>query len=107
MYLRSTSFDTIVAFLSGYDLSSGGGLLVGFREWLVLRLGHSNNLVWWELALDVIRLNGTTLDDQSSVHSLFALLDEFLREKAGGRDALAKIFVAHHEWLRRQTADSA
>ncbi|WP_306371492.1 hypothetical protein [Nocardiopsis sp. CC223A] len=45
------SFGEAVAFLVGYDVSTPGGPLTGFREWLAADLGFGSNLTWQALVL--------------------------------------------------------
>jgi hypothetical protein len=54
MYLSKMEFNVAAGFLQGYDLATEGGLLIGFREWLILQVGYGNNLSWPELVLTLI-----------------------------------------------------
>jgi hypothetical protein len=77
--------DTLVAFLVGLDLGTGGRLLDGFREYLILRLGEESSLSWPCLALAVATpptapRPRTLHDERQAVDGLFDLLDEFLAE---------------------------
>lgn len=97
MYLRSTTFDTAAALIDGYDLATEGGLLVGFREWLVLRVGCRTNSAWWELARQCLHERLPPVSEKEAVRGLFELLDEFLYTRSAAREGgLEGIFVAHH-----------
>lgn len=105
MYLRSVEFDVAVAFVDGFDAATSHGLLVGFREWLVLRLNDGNNLSWSELLLliDQSERSGTpsAATEEERVAFLFATLEEFVaeRERLAG---IRSIFVRYDDWLRAQ-----
>jgi len=105
MYLRSVEFDVAVAFVEGFDAATNHGLLVGFREWLVLRLNGGDNLSWSELLLmiDPSERLGTpsAATGEARVAFLFATLEEFVaeRERRGG---IRSIFVRYDDWLRAQ-----
>ena len=108
MYFRA-EFHVATAFIGGFDLASEGGLLVGFREWLIIRLGYGNNLDWAAL---VVRLTFPEAQSPSdhlraednqklAIESLFHLLEAFLKERESP-DGLRRIFVRYEEWLKRQ-----
>ncbi|MCB5912351.1 hypothetical protein [Streptomyces pinistramenti] len=42
------------ALVLGVDTGSSGGMLVGLREWLIVRLGHGDNLVWVALVRHLV-----------------------------------------------------
>ena len=102
MYLRTTSFDTAVAYLTGYDAALRGGLLFGFQQWLVMRVGEGNNLVWSELARDLLLQRSPGMQEHELVRPLFHLLDEFLVEVGPRKAGLGDILQAHREWLQAQ-----
>ena len=108
MYLIHGDFATVVAFVAGCDTS---GLLTGFREWLVTRVGCGDNLVWWALVVRLVappdgqhpgKLDAAT--DARAVAMLFACLDEFLRLRSepGG---LERIHAAHSAWIAARQRD--
>jgi hypothetical protein len=107
MYLRSVQYDTAVAFVQGFDAAQGGGLLLGFREWLVVKLGGGHNLSWPELVLRLEQIGERMSpkrapagdDGERWVSFLFAVLEAFLSERASGARA---IFIRYDDWLRSQ-----
>jgi hypothetical protein len=112
MYLIRDDFPTVVAFVEGCDQGNAGGLLAGFREWLITRLGYGNNLTWWALVLLVAEPGmddsphpdpQTPEADARARQTLYALLDEFLALTAehGGR---RRIHAAHQTWLTAHDA---
>jgi hypothetical protein len=105
MYLRSVEFDVVVAFVDGFDTATNHGLLVGFREWLVLRLNDGNNLAWSDLLLmiDQSERAGTpsAATEEARVAFLFATLEEFFAERERP-EGIRSIFVRYDDWLRAQ-----
>lgn len=105
MYLRRVQFDAAIAFVQGFDAATNGGLLVGFKEWLVLRTKDGHNLSWPELVsmLDKPARVGTPSEaaEEARVTFLFSTLNEFVaeRERPAG---IRSIFVRYDEWLRAQ-----
>ncbi|MEU4157709.1 hypothetical protein [Actinoplanes sp. NPDC026670] len=82
----------------GFDAAMSGGLLSGFREWLIVRLDDGNNLAWPALAERAV---AESSDFDAPMETLFALLDDFLAVKES-HNGLARIFEAYLEWLKRQ-----
>lgn len=106
MFVTPVSFETITAFLTGFDSASGNTALRGFQEWLVLRLGTAFNATWPLLVLllafpntrsPYYRLRGT--GQKTAINCLFGLLEEFFAERTapGG---LASISARYQEWLK-------
>jgi hypothetical protein len=104
------SFGQATAFLLGLDAGNDGCLLVGFREWLVVRLGDGANLGWPALVAHLATPQGPDLrvlralsgeDNLRLVRTMCDLLDEFLLERSQA-DGLLKIFDRYLKWLRAQ-----
>src|SRR5687767_7604818 len=51
MYFQEQTYAVVAAFVLGYDQACEGGVLTGFREWLVMRIGRGSNLTWPPLVL--------------------------------------------------------
>jgi hypothetical protein len=110
MYGLDGSYRCFTAFVSGCDAGNSRCLLIGFREWLITKVGEGDNLIWESL---VLRLTFPEKDRSPQVSSLsseenalasatcFRLLDEFFqeREQVGN----AKIFDNYLNWLKQQT----
>jgi hypothetical protein len=105
-YLTEETYAAVVGFVSGYDAGCAGGLLLGFREWLVLRLGLGSNLGWPTLALHVAfpaarSVDATVLDGSNAhrhaIDTLFDLLFEF-DELRSDRDGLKDLYVRYQKW---------
>lgn len=105
MFVTTTSYDTVVAFLTGYDMALLGGLLFGFREWMIVRLESGNNLCWSGL-IDVAAeaAHGSSLaaiDDGTRRQVLFDSLAQFFAER-DDRDGVRTIFRRYEAWLATQ-----
>jgi hypothetical protein len=90
MWLPDERYSTLVGFVAGIDVATGGLLLGDFSKWLAFRyLGRRSSVVWWGQVADQIRpeLRGTgkfvgALDEEESARlnvELLDRLDEFLR----------------------------
>jgi hypothetical protein len=109
MYLSLVEFDVAAAFIQGFDLASNGGALVGFREWLVVKLGYGNNLAWSESALRLAFPDAEAPrqcllqsgEQKRAVELLFRLLEEFWQEREAPH-GLRRIYLKYQAWLQRQ-----
>lgn len=101
MYVVPATYDTIVAYLSGHDRALEGGLLVGLREWLVVKLGDGNNLAWPGLVNELRERAGSQGDDAAARAVLFDLLEEFFAERSRP-NGLRRVFYRYERWLERQ-----
>jgi hypothetical protein len=107
--LSPVEFDVVAAFLQGFHAATCGGLLEGFREWLVVKLDHGSNVAWSQLALNLafpdaasprhcLSENG---GQQRAVEVLFGLLEEYWQAKES-LHGLRGIYVKYQQWLQRQ-----
>jgi hypothetical protein len=109
MWLPTVTFDVTAAYVLGINCASYGGLLSGFREWLIVKCDWRNNLAWTELVLriafpdtdDPRALLKSEDHDRHARETLFELLDAFFAETRK-RDGLRFIFLRYQSWLRRQ-----
>lgn len=102
-YVQCPRFSAVSAFIAGYDDALQGGVLVGFREWLLTRGNDWTNLPWWSLVR--VRLNPeVNLAVAPSEEEETALI-ETLREALEGfsmtcsQGGLARVFHDHNAWL--------
>jgi hypothetical protein len=102
------NYDAAAAFVSGWDFASDLGLLTGFREWLIVRLGTGNNLHWSALVLHVAfpkdadaqaAATRSAKAQRHAVDTLFKLIDEFDQVKSTG---LGKVFIAYEKLSARR-----
>jgi hypothetical protein len=97
MFVGRPSFQTLTAFLLGYDQSAarhGTPGLVGWPEWLVARRGKECNHAWPGQVLHLALPDGwgdsgnlSPEDDARAVEVLFCLLEEFLARREAVGDA--------------------
>ena len=101
MYVLRETYEAVAAFVLGYDAACEGGPLLGFREWLVLRLGSGANLAWPALVLQIAfpeaedpetELSNPSAD-RRAIDTLFDLIAKF-DEVRSQPDGLKTIFSA-------------
>ena len=111
MYIVDATYESVAAFVLGYDIACEGGVLVGFREWLIPRVGTGNNQGWPELALYLafpeadrrVPVRLTAEMQKHAIDSLFRTISEFddaRRNRGGG---LRKVYLEYERWLRTQS----
>jgi hypothetical protein len=100
------SFDSVVAFVNGYDCASNGTFLLGFREWLIVRLSAGNNLSWIALVrrlTDRPRESANEVDEGTrALFCFFDALELFFRER-DSPNGYRKIFASYESWLKNQS----
>lgn len=110
MYVSEPSYNTITAFITGFDQASHGGVLVGFREWLIVLNDGPNNLSWPSLVLSSAFPDASSPEshvrdsdeaDRHATDHLFQLLEDFT-EKRDRADGLRRIYLEYENWLRHQ-----
>lgn len=104
MFVQPPTLGGIIAYIDGFNRRRGGSPLLGFREWIVLRVGGWDSLLWYGLACMVIAGDRTAAsklgDEPALMEALVKLVQEFIEyRKANG---LNKVFWDFAEWLRRQ-----
>ena len=103
MFVMQSTYCAASSFVLGYDHAFQGGLLVGFREWLVVRSDGGNNLTWPALVLQIASVEGSLSGDlnpqleRRALDTLFSLLLEFC-DVSSQRDGLERIFVEYAQW---------
>jgi len=77
-------------------------VLLGFKEWLVVRFDGGSNLRW-EVLLTRYAPDGAreSNEDDKMVQFLFGELDAFCRARES-YDGTRRIFLAYERWLRGQ-----
>lgn len=110
MYFQHETFAVVVGFVTGYDEAYEGGLLSGFREWLIVRSRSGSNLTWPSLVLHAAfpgaaspqdELSTDSHKERQAIETLFDLLDEFDAIRSS-RNGLQEIFLAHDQWTKDQ-----
>ncbi|MFE4172472.1 hypothetical protein ACFRR7_10470 [Streptomyces sp. NPDC056909] len=103
MYGLTGTYHPTAMLLLGFDLARDGGVLRGFREWLIVRKGERSSFVWYALVFQEA-LPGISLrnwghlepeQDRRAVDHLFSLVLEFLdiRDDA---EKLARMYAEYH-----------
>lgn len=102
MWVIPPSFATACAYIDGFNSARGGAPLLGFREWLVLKLDDGNNLHWIGLAEWLIPAAGPTDAgaEERRILALGGLIADYLRERDTG--GITKVYFDYGRWLLRQ-----
>jgi hypothetical protein len=109
MYIDGT-YAAATAFILGYDLACEGGVCLGFREWLVMRVGRGSNLHWSGLVPHVAfpssgnpqeAVLASAETQRHAIDTLFSLLAEFDEKVRSQPDGLREVFVAYERWLKK------
>ncbi len=104
MYIfNSESFDAVCGLLRGCDFSSS--CLEGFREFLIVKVGRGDNLIWEVLVLELAHPGYMESSDEwakfrndpHEIKVLFDLVEEFL-EIRKGHEGLLHIFASYEKW---------
>ena len=110
MYLRRSNYDSVVAFIIGFDVATQESATLGFYEWLVpqLKRDHSS-LHWSQLFLwyafpdepDKEGLLASPEKNKVACDLLCGTLEKFwdLREEPEG---MRRIYHRYENWLRKQ-----
>jgi hypothetical protein len=113
MYLIEPTYDVVVAYVQGFDEAYEGGLLEGFKEWLLMRLDGGDNLSWVGLVPYIAFREAHSARAEAlksaeaqrhAIDTLFGLLAEFddLRAKYSG---LRTILRDYEKWHERKRAE--
>ena len=102
MFVSEPHFSNMCSFLNGYDFANDGGVLVGFREWLVTTLEYGDNFTWDGLINHYILINFPEFTEKDKVEKLGTFILNFLEEKEKYR-GLKLIYINYELWLRAQS----
>jgi len=102
-HLPDPSLTAAIAYVLGYDAGVLGSLLVGFREWLVVRLDAPSELEWPALVeCSIRRTTGKPSSEIGPLHAIESFLtelDTFL-EQRGRRQGLREVWLEYDAHLR-------
>jgi hypothetical protein len=104
MFVCPPSYETVCAYLTGFDAARNGGPLTGLHPWLVLRCNEGNNLVWQALASKQLALWSvdTNLPEEDlRIRALGRMLAEFFEYRRD--NGTTKIFYDYAKWLLRRS----
>lgn len=93
----------------GYDAAAEGGVLVGFHEWLVPRVGEGANLGWPALVLHLAFPRSKNVHEELrqggnqtfAIDFLFRTIAEFDDDRSKP-EGLRRIYLEYERWLRTQ-----
>jgi hypothetical protein len=102
MWVIPPNFATVCAYIAGFNAARGGGPLIGFREWLVLRLDDGHNLDWIGLAERLIAPGDASggWPEERRIAALGDLITDYLRER--DRGGITKVYCDYGRWLLGQ-----
>ena len=104
MYVTPPTFDTVAAYIDGFDAALRGGILVGLHQWLVKKRDTGNNVAWPGIASTLIGADpnapGTDVEHRR-IRALGNLLLEFIEYRRS--NGLTKIFCEYRDWLSSQS----
>ncbi|MFV8749405.1 hypothetical protein ACNOYE_02510 [Nannocystaceae bacterium ST9] len=110
MFIQSSRYDAVCAYINGFDVALQHGPLVGFREWLLTRGDSWTTMPWWAIVRqqafpgeDVSLPLGDSANPPACLH-LASALEDF----GGERDhvGLSMIFHVYHNWIMRRKEPS-
>jgi hypothetical protein len=108
MFFQPAEFDVAAAFLEGFDTAVNDGALIGFREWLIIKLGYGNNLGWPRLVLYLAfpdtkepQRQLSTAEQKTAMIAMRDLLKEFAQDREAP-NGLLRIYLRYYKWLRNQ-----
>ncbi len=111
-FVTPTTYFTITSYLLGVDAALHSGLLIGYHEWLVPRVGAYENVRWPQLTLVLAfpevkvpsicehKLRNPD-NEKHAIDSLFKCLDAFFAERSMD-NGLRHIFQRYQLWLSAQ-----
>lgn len=103
LFVQSGRYETVCAYIDGYDSALRGGILSGFRYWLLSEGTEWNNLPWWAIVRRHVFPNidpASALSDSESDEALAALavyLERYL--ECIMSNGLVFIFHKYTKWL--------
>jgi len=110
LFVQSGRYETVCAYIDGYDSALHGASLVGFRHWLLSEGDEWTNLPWWAVVRRNVFPNAdpaAELSETESDEALAALakyLESYLEyRKSGGLEA---VFQKYLKWILARTDDA-
>lgn len=103
LVVQSVRYETVCAYIDGYDSALHGGLLVGFRHWLLSCDSERTNLPWWALVRRRVFVGVSPdaplseADSQLALAELASCLDMFMQCVITG--GLESVFDRYNKWL--------
>ena len=98
MFLPDGNFEQVCSYIDG--LHAANGCLIGFREWLIVKLDTGNNMMWQVLIQ--IQLDNESTPVDRRVSRLGEIINDFYQftgSTLGASNGLLKVYVQYHGWL--------
>ncbi|NTX11734.1 hypothetical protein HUA76_13115 [Myxococcus sp. CA056] len=105
-FMPTEGYDTLVAYILGFDVATGGGALTGLREWLITQVRDGTNLHWPDLVSMLLHQRAASnpetheWGERERIDFLCDTLEEFFKVQQS-RDGLSTIYFHYEAWLRR------
>lgn len=110
MYLQTDHYETVCAYLDGYNTALEGAPLAGFREWLLAEGTEWTNLPWCGVVRRLIFPCAdpasplAEADGERALSALASALEGYFEDrKCGG---LGAAFQKYNSWLMARTDES-
>ncbi len=109
MYISEPTYGSAAAWVAGYDTAAEGGVLVGFQEWLIPRVGEGSNLCWSALVLHLAFPRSENVYEELTeggnqafaIDFLFRTIAQFDDDRSKP-EGLRRIYLEYERWLRTQ-----
>jgi hypothetical protein len=87
------TYDCVAAFISGIDLACDHELLVGFQEWVTVKMGKSPQAWVHQIKehFDAMTDSEKGTFGESRTRFLFSRIDQFLKEREQSEASAAKV----------------
>jgi len=111
MFFVHPTLDLAMTYVQGVDAGCVGGFLVGFREWLIVRIDGGNNLFWTGLvkyalfpgSSDPAKDLDSCENQESKINEFLDLLDSFWSERCEP-NGIHEIYIRYQHWLKLKEA---
>ncbi len=101
MFVQQPYFESVSAYLQGYDAANFGGPLIGFHQWLVLKSNGGDNVGWHGNVRHLIGASHSPLSEEVAAARLGEVILQFIVYRR--ENGLTKIFYDYGKWLLRKS----
>jgi hypothetical protein len=102
IYVGCADFSAVVAYIDGFNAARGGGPLLGFREWLIVKANAGNNLHW--AGLVKLIHSPPSLQDADKEEYWIGVAGRWIAEYLAFRNeyGITKVYYEYGRWLLRK-----
>ena len=104
MFVQPVSVGTVAAYIYGFNAARGSGPLLGFREWLIVRVNGGNNLPWVSLVMQLAPPGpeSEAVEDRERrrISFMAETITEYLRYRQD--NGVTKVYYDYGKWLLRK-----